>query len=151
MDDARTFRGGCHCGALRITFRTATPPDATAVRACQCSFCRRHQSRTVADPAGKVTFAEHEPGVARRYRFGLNTADYLICSRCGVYIGAAVTSADSGVAIVNVPALDERELFTRAPVPVVYDDEDAAARLARRHASWTPFEGALRGPAGSSG
>jgi hypothetical protein len=34
--------------------------------------------------------------------------------------------------------LERRQAFTRAPAPVQYDAEDAAARIARRRRAWTP-------------
>jgi hypothetical protein len=145
MDDARSFRGRCHCGALEVDFRTRIAPEAMPVRACQCSFCRRHQTRTVADPAGSAAFAERELGAAVRYRFGLWTADYLICGRCGVYLGAAVIEPGSAVAIVNAPVLDDHRAFGRRAEPVTYDHEDVATRVARRRATWTPLLSPLPG------
>jgi hypothetical protein len=150
MDDVRGLRGSCHCGALRVEFRTAVRPEAIPVRACQCSFCRRHRTRTVADPSGRVMFTEDGTGAAVRYRFALETADYLICGRCGVYMGAVVSADGACFAIVNAPVLDEHGRFGRAE-PVVYDHEDAAARLARRRANWTPLVGPLPGQPAESG
>ena len=95
------------------------------------------------DPDGSVRFIERARGALIRYRFGLHTADYLICGRCGVYLGAAVVEDGAGVAIVNTLALDERQAFSAEVGPVVYDHEDRAARLARRRAGWTPLAGEL--------
>src|SRR4051812_45409182 len=44
--------GGCHCGNIRIVVELPTAPEATALRACGCAFCRAHGVRTVADPSG---------------------------------------------------------------------------------------------------
>jgi hypothetical protein len=144
-EEVRTFRGRCHCGALEAEFRTRLAPAAIPVRACQCGFCRRHGTATVADPDGSVRFIERERGALVRYRFGLHTADYLICARCGVYMGAGVVEGGGGFAIVNGPALDQRHAFSAEPRPVAYDHEDRAARLARRRAGWTPLAGPLPG------
>ena len=35
-----SLTGACHCGALRLTFRTQTRPETLPLRACGCSFCR---------------------------------------------------------------------------------------------------------------
>lgn len=132
--------GGCHCGALRIEFESAITPEEMEVRACQCSFCRKHGSHAVSDPAGSVRLILQEEVVVRRYRFGLATADYLLCGRCGVYVAAVLEEAGQHYAIVIVSALDDAARFSRLAVPVDYSKEDTAARRARRQARWTPAD-----------
>src|SRR5579859_2220723 len=46
------LRGGCHCGNLGVVLETERDPRALPLRACQCSFCRRHGAVTTADPGG---------------------------------------------------------------------------------------------------
>ncbi|RVC19273.1 hypothetical protein EN893_36760 [Mesorhizobium sp. M7A.F.Ca.CA.004.04.2.1] len=75
----------------------------------------------------------------RRYQFGLRTADYLICRRCGVYV-AAIARDDDARAIVIINALDDRERFNQEPVRVDFDTENRAQRQARRRTHWTPVE-----------
>lgn len=130
--------GGCHCGALAISYESDVAPETTEVRACLCSFCRRHASRAVSDPAGSLTVTVKEPEVVQRYRFGLATADYYLCGRCGVYAAAVLEDAGKlyGIAIVN--ALDNAAAFSQAPRPADYSAEDDAARRRRRCARWTP-------------
>ena len=132
--------GGCHCGALQIEFESATAPAAMEVRACQCSFCRKHASLAVSDPEGSVRVILQDPTVVQRYRFGLATADYLLCGRCGVYVSAVIEEAGQHYAIVITNALENAERFSQAPMAVTYDAEDEAARRARRRAKWTPAE-----------
>jgi len=130
--------GGCHCGNIHIEFETGIDPAVIEVRACQCSFCRKHGSRAVADPAGRLTLRVERDELLERYSFGLGTAHYLICRRCGVYV-AAVTSGDPelrGIAIVN--CLDDQHLFSRTPIAVSYDAESVDERKERRRRRWTP-------------
>ena len=134
----RAFDGGCHCGNLSLTFETAQAPAAFSVRACGCSFCRRHQTRTVADPAGRVTIAARDPAQLGRYRFGLKTTDFLVCRACGVYLGAVYRDADGAWALVNTPVLAARAEFAQPAAPTDHDAETEAARRARRKATWTP-------------
>lgn len=131
------FDGGCHCGALRIRLETTSRADALPRRACQCSFCRGHGALTTSDPEGEIRI-DAEKSALVRYRFGLKTADSLICSRCGVYIGAIQSEADEAWAIVNVNALYERETFTAPIEPMTYDGETRDARIERRKRKWTP-------------
>ena len=79
------YEGSCHCGAIGWTYRTAIAPPQWPVRSCQCSFCRRHATRCTSDPAGSVEFSVVDRDALHRYRFGLQTAEFLMCRRCGVY------------------------------------------------------------------
>ncbi len=130
--------GGCHCGNLEVAFETARAPAELTVRACGCSFCRRHGGRTVSDPAGRVEIRVRDPAELSRYRFGLGTAEFLVCRRCGVYVGAVVAEAGAAWAIVNVNALATPEVLVETAVPVSYDRESEVERRARRRALWTP-------------
>jgi len=132
------LRGGCHCGSLKVTFATACPPATLSVRACACSFCRRHGARTVSDPDGRVEFLIRDPAQLNRYRFGLATADLLVCHRCGVYLGALMSEDGAWYAIVNINVLAAPDALPQAALPVSYDGESAAERRARRRARWTP-------------
>ncbi len=134
----RRLVGGCHCGNLELVFETVRPPAELTVRACGCSFCRRHGGRTVSDPAGRVEVLVRDPAGLSRYRFGLGTAEFLVCRNCGVYVAAVMTEAGSAYAIVNVNALATPEVFAATTVPVSYDRESETERRARRRSRWSP-------------
>jgi hypothetical protein len=138
MSGVSAYHGGCHCGALRVTFESARAPAEVDRRACQCSFCRAHGAITMSDADGAMRVDAEESALVR-YRFGLKTADFLICARCGIYVGAVFFEDDEAWAIVNANALDERGSFT-APVNVVsYDGETPGSRGERRKTRWTPL------------
>lgn len=132
-----TYPGSCHCGALQIRFDSAKEPAAMRVGRCGCSFCRRHGARTLGDPGGSVRFTA-APGALARYRFGLGITDYLLCRRCGAYVGAVMEDDGRPIGIVNVNALDIRDTFDAAPPLHDYDGEDAERRRARRRKFWMP-------------
>ncbi len=132
------YRGGCHCGALGFTFATAKAAIDLPLHACQCSFCRRHGTRTTSDPAGEVVFTAADPAQLHRYQFGLRTASYLVCRTCGSYLGAVYTDADGERALVNVNCFEDGSAFTQAAKPISYDGEAEDARRARRKRNWTP-------------
>lgn len=131
-------RGGCHCGNLRLTLRLSTPPESVRLRACGCSFCRAHATRTTSDPHGAVEIRAADWSLVERYRFGTGTAEFLVCRRCGVYIGAVCETAAGMRAVINVNSLDDRARFTQPPAPVDHDGEAVDDRLARRARNWTP-------------
>ncbi len=131
------FTGGCHCGNIEIEFTTDIPPSEIEIRACQCSFCRKHNSRTVSDPRGQVCIRLEDPARVSFYEFGLRTAAYLVCATCGVYV-AALTRQEPRRVIVVLNSLRDHEMFSQPVLPVEYDDESRKARLARRQSTWTP-------------
>jgi hypothetical protein len=125
-------RGQCHCGAISLEFRTGAPLDP---RACQCGFCRGHNARTVSDPRGSALVS---PGAETiRYRFGMGTTDFLICGRCGIYVGAMTEIEGRLYATLNLNAFDDPRLELIAE-PVSYDGEDVATKAGRRRSRWTP-------------
>jgi hypothetical protein len=129
--------GSCHCGNLRVELETKRAPADFPVRACQCTFCRRHGALSISDPQGRLTFRVADEQALVRYRFGLKTADFLICARCGVYTGAMFVEGDRAWAVVNLNVLDDRAAFG-APEPFSYEGEVAEDRQTRRRARWTP-------------
>ncbi len=130
--------GGCHCGNLEVAFETLRPPAELTVRACGCSFCRRHGVRTVSDPGGRVEVLVRDPTELSRYRFGLETAEFLVCRRCGVYVGALMADAGGAYATLNINVLVTPDVFVEAAVPVSYERESETERRARRRTRWTP-------------
>jgi hypothetical protein len=131
-------RGGCHCGALRYALESALPVTALPLRACQCAFCRHHGALSTSDPQGTVRFTLSAPPT--RYRFGLKTADFLLCATCGVYVGATIVEGARAWAVINANTLDEVAALTQPVTPMTYEGEDVAARAARRRQRWTPVE-----------
>jgi len=139
-ENKTVISGGCHCGTVTFRLVASRPPEDLPVRACSCRFCRQHAALSTSDPAGHVTFATADAASLGRYRFGLRTADFLICRDCGVYLGALMPDGDAAYAILNVNACDEPERFVQSPLTMDYGGEDEAGRLARRRAKWTPAE-----------
>ena len=135
-----TLTGGCHCGNISLRFEGPTPVDALALRACQCSFCRKHGVRTTSDPNALLTIDARDRDAVARYTFGLHGAEFLVCRRCGVYVGAMLEHEHRRYATLNVNALDGDPFRDRTTAPTRYDDEDADARRQRRARIWTPTE-----------
>ena len=94
-------------------------------------------ARSPIRPAGSRSWSRTRPALSR-YRFGLGTAEFLVCRTCGVYVGAVMSEAGSAYAIVNVNALATPEVFAATTVPVSYERELEAERRARRRSRWTP-------------
>ena len=132
------YKGECHCGAIGYTYSCDVPPAEWAIRACQCRFCRAHDALSASDPTASIAFLASEPDQLQHYRFGLNTADFLICRRCGVYIGASIEAPNGRFGIINTHALTNPGPALASPLPISYDGEKTGDRVARREERWSP-------------
>ena len=135
----RSYEGACHCGAIGFVYQTALAPEEWPVRACQCSFCRAHAALSTSDPMGALEFFERSPSRLHLYRFGGKTADFLICSDCGVYIGARTKAEGKPFGIINARALKSALSQLGEPQRMEYGNETSAERMARRAKRWTPL------------
>ena len=130
--------GACHCGNIHVHVRISKQADSIEVRACQCSFCRRHGAKTFTDPDGNAEIEIGDAGL-NTYRFGLSVSDTLLCARCGVYIGACMRSADGrAVVTLNAQGLAINDLLHGECKRVDYSSDSAASRQERRWLAWTP-------------
>lgn len=134
------FQGSCHCGAIGFSYRTSIAPERWSIRACQCSFCRAHDTLSTSDPAGSLEFTASDPDLLNRYRFGLRTADFLLCRECGIYIGALIETGKGRFGIISMHALVGAPENLAATEPISYDSEDIAERVSRRETRWTPVK-----------
>src|SRR4051812_7360548 len=128
--------GRCHCG--NICFELLWAPEATEIpaRACTCSFCVKHGGGWTSCPAGSLRIAIKNPGGVSKYEFGTKTAQFHICTTCGVV--PVVTSLVEGkiYAVVNVNAFESVDPALLKRSPASTDGETEEARLARRKRNW---------------
>ena len=80
----RHIEGSCHCGNITYDFYLPLDEPPIPVRACGCSFCRKHQGVWTSHPDGRLEGYVAEHGQLSTYRFGHGTADFYVCRRCGV-------------------------------------------------------------------
>ena len=132
------FEGRCHCGNLTYVFEASAGLDVLGLRADQCSFCTAHRARTTSDPRGAMRIVVREKPLLSRYRFGLGITDFLVCARCGLYIGALMEDGGQRWFTVNANTFRPPPADDLPVKPVDYEAEDVAARIARRKKAWTP-------------
>ena len=136
--EMQEYQGGCHCGAIKITYRTGIDPISWRLRHDGCSFCRRHGVVGTSDPAGNVSVAIEDPSKVRYYRFAHRTADFLICGECGVFVAAITDTAQGKRAVINARVLDGVSLDWASVADVHFDNESPPQRADRRSLHWTP-------------
>jgi hypothetical protein len=132
------FHSSCHCGNLQAELETRLRPEELTLRSCQCSFCTRHRARTVADKDGRARIRVADPALLSRYQWNLRTAEFLVCKRCGNYLGCAMQVGDGWVASLNVNLFAEAAQLTQRALEVNYDGETPEGRRKRREENWTP-------------
>ena len=132
---SKDYEGRCHCGTIGYRYTTAIPVAEWSVRSCQCSFCRGHDAQTTSHPDATICFVADE--LLQRYRFGMKTADFLVCHRCGVYVGAVIETGKGRFGIVNTRALVPRPEEIPSTEPVTYASEDETGRIKRREQRWS--------------
>jgi hypothetical protein len=128
--------GSCHCG--NVTFQLDWKPDPVEIpaRACGCSFCVKHGGVWTSCPAGSLRVRVRRPEHVTRYGFGTKTAEFHVCTGCGVV--TVVTSRIEGrtYAVVSVNAFDNVDAVTLRRSPASFDGESEGDRLARRQRHW---------------
>jgi hypothetical protein len=111
MGDARTYTGGCHCGAVRYEVTMKLDRAIT----CNCSICSKTGTMLAFTPATTFRLLQGE-GALADYQFGKKRIHHLFCQRCGVRsFGRGAMPDGTQMVGVNVRCLDDVDL---ASVPV---------------------------------
>ena len=132
------IHGSCHCGNISFALTWEPDPLEIPARACSCSFCSKHGGVWTSNPNGSLSVKVKEPALVSRYAFGTRTAEFRICSRCGV-VPVVTSQIDNHLyAVVSVNALEgvEPSLLRRASAD--FEGESEEVRLARRKRNWIP-------------
>jgi hypothetical protein len=138
-----TYEGRCHCGNLALLLQTALPARELPQRLCTCEFCRKHGARYTSDPAGTLAIGVADSKLLGRYRFGLHTADFLYCRRCGIYVGAVMEDGPNSYAVINLNVMTLPQQPAGAPGEFDFSSESFAQRRERRRRNWTPLAARL--------
>ena len=128
--------GSCHCG--NVSFSLRWPDDAAEIpaRSCGCTFCVKHGGVWTSHPRAALSVHVTDASCLARYAFGTETADFMVCARCGV--APLVTSQIEGVtyAVVNVNSFDNVDRARLKVEPASFEGEDVTSRLERRRRKW---------------
>lgn len=106
MSEAKTYSGGCHCGAVRYDVTMALG----AVIGCNCSMCGRAGTLLAFVPADQFNLQSGDD-VLTDYLFHKQHIHHLFCSKCGIKSFALGTAPDgSSTVAVNVRCLDDVDI-----------------------------------------
>ena len=128
--------GRCHCGNISFVLDWVPEPAEIPARACTCSFCTKHGGVWTACPTGSLRVTVKDPSRVSQYAFGTKTAQFHVCSNCGIV--PLVTSRIEGrlYAVVSVNAFEGVEPSLLRRTSATFDAEGEEARLARRTRNW---------------
>lgn len=128
--------GRCHCGNISFALNWQPEPSEIPARACTCSFCTKHGGVWTSCPTGSLKVTLTNPALVSRYAFGTETAEFHVCSTCGVV--PVVTSRIDGrlFAVVSVNAFVDVEPSLLRRASATFDGESEASRLERRQRNW---------------
>jgi hypothetical protein len=128
--------GSCHCRNISFVLDWTPDPTEIAARACTCSFCTRQGGVWTSCPTGSLRVSVQDPALASSYAFGTRTAEFHVCSRCGVVPVATSRIEGRLFAVVNVRSFDDVASLRIREAPSSLDEESEQARLARRSRNW---------------
>jgi hypothetical protein len=129
--------GHCHCGNISFALDWRPEPSEIPARACTCSFCTKHGGVWTSCPTGSLTVSVKDHLVrVSKYAFGTKTAEFHVCTACGVV--PIVTSQIDGrlYAVVSVNAFEKVEPTLLRCVPATFESENEQTRLSRRKRNW---------------
>jgi hypothetical protein len=135
MRYSNTIQSNCHCGNIRLELHTNRSPSEFTPRICQCTLCRKHNASWISDPEGEAKLHIENKDSASFYRFGLKTADFIICKICGVLMIAVCEIKGRHRAVLNSTAMINHVFAV--PMLTDFDGENVESRLARREQNWT--------------
>jgi hypothetical protein len=128
--------GSCHCGNIGFTLAWQPEPTVIPARACGCSFCVKHGGVWTSCPTGSLRVTVRRPERVARYAFGTKTAEFHVCTDCGIVPVVTSRIADRLYAVVSVNAFDNVAATRLDRTPASFDGESEGDRLARRQRNW---------------
>lgn len=115
MTTAKTYTGGCHCGAVRFEATL----EIKELLSCNCSICSRAGTLLAFLPLKDFTLLSGEEAL-RDYQFGKKHLHHPFCQTCGIRSFSSGAGSDGAeMRAINVRCLDDVDLST---IPVRHYD-----------------------------
>jgi hypothetical protein len=122
----KTYRGSCHCGAVRFDCDLDLGAGTSK---CNCSICSKARFWKAIARADNFRLREGESALSD-YRFGSGIIHHLFCRHCGIKSFARGEMAALGGTFyaINLACLENVSPEELAAAPVTYEDG--------RHDNW---------------
>jgi len=103
---------------------------------CGCTFCQKHIGAWTSHRGAKLAIDIKDRSLVSKYNFGTRTADFFVCSVCGVVPFVLSDIDHRQYAVVNVNTFEDSGSFSFSSSPTSFDGENTTSRLARRKRNW---------------
>lgn len=138
MTELKPIGGTCHCGNIGFVLLWPESESEIPVRRCGCSFCQKHQGAWTSHNHSELRVQIDDASLVSKYRFGTGTADFFVCSVCGVVPFVVSEIDDNLYAVVNVNVFGDIPRVSFSSSATDFDGEDTGSRLERRKRNWIP-------------
>ena len=128
--------GACHCGNISFRLDWQPEPKEIPARACSCAFCVKHGGVWTSCPSGSLAVRVKDSRHVSTYAFGTKTAEFHVCSTCGVVPVVTSTIGGHVYAVVSVNAFENVDSSILQRASVSFDGEGHRDRLRRRQRTW---------------
>ena len=136
--DFQSIRGSCHCRNIQFVLEWPNSEPIIPVRKCGCDFCSKHGGAWTSHPQAQLVVHVDNSSAISKYSFATGTADFFVCTSCGV-VPLVLSDIDERLyAVVNVNSIDDTESLAFSSTTTNFDDEERDARLQRRERNWIP-------------
>ena len=138
MRELTSINGTCHCGNIRFVLRWPESEPTIPVRNCGCTFCQKHTGAWTSHRNSELVVEIDDRSLVSKYNFGTKTADFYVCSVCGVVPLVLSEIDDRQYAVVNVNTFEDIGRLSLSSSSTNFDGEDTGSRLERRKCNWIP-------------
>ena len=105
----QTYKGSCHCGAIRFSFQSE---PITGGLSCNCSFCNRRQAMMLPFTLPDQALIREVAGEALGcYQWGKHIAKHYFCRQCGIYTFHE-SSRQPGYLRVNLGCIEDLDVWS---------------------------------------
>jgi hypothetical protein len=130
------IEGSCHCSNIHYELLWPQSEPEIAVRNCSCTFCQKHGGAWTSHRDAELVAGIDNPSLVSKYRFGTKTADFYVCSMCGVVPFVACEIDGRPYAVINTRTFKDLDGMSLTSSASNFDGEDTGDRLTRRQRNW---------------
>jgi hypothetical protein len=119
MAGLETYRGSCHCGAVR--FEADIDLSQGTIR-CNCTLCTKQRNWAAIVPSSAFRLLQGEAAMSE-YRCNTRSEQHVFCAHCGVRpFGKGWSPRWGDYVAVSVHCLDDLSADELAAAPITYLD-----------------------------
>ena len=139
MGGLHEISGRCHCGNIEYLFISPIAKIELPIRTCDCSFCTMQGACYTSHPQGQLRVMVHDRQQTSRYQFGTESADVLLCTKCGVFPLIIGDVDEKQYAVLNANSINGLHI-DRATIPsaLQLENQTIEERIARWRKAWIP-------------